>query len=93
MRRQRRRRTKHWPSQSLIYINPFAFREYGEQEDLGEGSCYLFEEIDSIIEEKVELKRFCDPEPIEMLQNRTFTLILIPELLGRNTSFYAYLNR
>ena len=47
----------------------FPVREYDEHEDLGEGICCLFEEIDVVIEEEIELKGFCDAEPGEMLQN------------------------
>ena len=44
-----------------------AVRENGKQEDLGEGICGLFEEIDAIIEEEIELTGFRDAEPREML--------------------------
>ena len=56
----------------------FPVREYAKQEDLGEGICGLFEEIDDIIEEEVELTGFHDAETGEMLQNWTYTPILIP---------------
>ena len=56
----------------------FSVHEYAEQEDLGEGIYGLFEEIDAIIEEEVELKGFRIDEHGEMLQNWTSTLILIP---------------
>ena len=47
----------------------FLVREYAEQEYLGEGICGLFEEIDTIIEEEVELTGFRDAELGEILQN------------------------
>ena len=57
----------------------FPVREYAEHEDLGEGICDLFEEIDPIIEEEVELAGICDSEPGDMLHNWTSTPILIPQ--------------
>ena len=42
-------------------------RECAEHEDLGEGICDLFEEIDVVIEEVVELAGIRDVEPREML--------------------------
>ena len=45
----------------------------------GEGIRGLFEEIDAISEEEIELTRFSDAEPGEMLHNWTSTPILIPQ--------------
>ena len=41
----------------------FPFREYAEHEDLRKGVCDLFEEIDVVIEEEVELDCICDAKP------------------------------
>ena len=57
----------------------FPVREHAEHEDLEEGICDLFEEIDPIIEEEVELAGICDSEPGDMLHNWTSTPILIPQ--------------
>ena len=59
----------------------FPVHEYSKQADLGEGICDLFEKIDAIIEEEVKLTGFCDANPGEILQNWTFTPILIPQTL------------
>ena len=50
---------------------------YGDHDDLGEGIFGLFEEI-IVIQDEVELTGICDAEPGEMIQNWTFTPILIP---------------
>ena len=47
----------------------FTAREYAKKEDIGERICGLFEEIDAIIEEEVELTGFRDAKQGEMLQN------------------------
>ena len=41
----------------------FPVREYAKQEDLGEEICGLFEQIDAIINEEVELTGFRDADP------------------------------
>lgn len=56
----------------------FPIHEYAKQADLGEGICDLFEKIDAIIEEEVELTGFCDVEPGDILQTWTSTPVLIP---------------
>lgn len=76
-------KTKKKKDQALAKSIPrlyqsFPVREYDEQENLGEGICGLFEEIDAIIEEEVEMTRFRDAEVGEMVQNWTSTSILIP---------------
>ncbi|XP_069150709.1 uncharacterized protein [Solanum lycopersicum] len=43
----------------------FPIWEYAEHEDLREGICDLFEEIDAVIEEEVKLAGICDAEPRE----------------------------
>ena len=57
----------------------FPVREYAEHEDLGEGICDLFEEIDVVVEKEVELAGIRDAEPGEMLRNWTPMPILIPQ--------------
>ena len=59
----------------------FPIQEYAELEDLREGICDLFEEINVVIEEEVELDGIHDAEPGEVLRNWTFTLILKPQTL------------
>ena len=56
----------------------FLIREYAEHKDLREGICELFEEIDVVVEEVVELAGVRDAEPKQVLQNWTSTPILIP---------------
>ena len=58
----------------------FPIRQYAEPEDFGEGICDLFEEINAIVEEEVESAGIRDAEPGEVLQNWTFT----PILMSRN---------
>ena len=72
--------------QALAMLIPYLYqsfpiREYTEHEDLREGICDLFEEIDVVVEEKVELDGIRDAEPGEVLQNLTSTPILIPQTL------------
>ena len=56
----------------------FPIREYAEHEDLREGIWELFEEIDVVVEEVVELAGVHDAEPEQVLRNWTSTPILIP---------------
>lgn len=56
----------------------FPIREYAEHEDLREGICDLFEEIDVVVEEEVELDGIRDADPEEVLRNWTSTPLLIP---------------
>ena len=44
-------------------------REYAKQDDLGDGICGLFEEIDAVSKEEANLAGFYDAEPRDMLQN------------------------
>ena len=67
-------KTKKKKDQALAKPIPHLYQsfpvcEYVEQEDPREGICGLFEEIDAIIEEEVDLTVFHDAEPGEMLQN------------------------
>ena len=57
----------------------FSIQEYAKYDELGKEICGLLEEIELVIEEKVELAGFRDTEPGEMLQNWTSTTILIPQ--------------
>ena len=57
----------------------FPIRQYTEHEDLREGICDLFEEIDVVVEKEVELAGIRDAEPGEMLRNWTPRPILIPQ--------------
>ena len=57
----------------------FPVWEYAKHEDLREGTSGLLEDIDDVIEEKVELTGIRDAEPREMLQNWTSTSILVPQ--------------
>ena len=59
----------------------FPVREYAEHEDLGEGICDLFEEIDAIVEKEVELTGIRDAESGDVLRNWTSRTILIPQTL------------
>ncbi|XP_015060443.1 uncharacterized protein LOC107006392 [Solanum pennellii] len=61
----------------------FPIREYAEHEDLREGICDLFEEIDVVVEEEVELAVIRDAHPGEVLRNWTSTPILIPQTLRK----------
>ncbi len=45
----------------------FPVQKYADHDDLGDGICGLFKEIDVVIEEKVKLAGICDAEPGEML--------------------------
>ena len=45
----------------------FLIREYAKHEDLREGICDLFEEIDVVVEEEVDLAGIRDVEPGEVL--------------------------
>ena len=56
----------------------FPIREYAEHEDIREGICDIFKEINVAVEEKVDLSGIPDAEPREELQNWTSTPILIP---------------
>ena len=56
----------------------FPVRKYANPDDLGEGICDLFEEIDVVIEEEVELAAIRDAETGEKMQNWISTPILIP---------------
>ena len=47
----------------------FPIHEYAEHEDLREGICDLFEEIEVVVEEEVELAGIRDAEPVEVLRN------------------------
>ena len=59
----------------------FPIREYAEHEDLREGICDLFEEIDAFVEEEVELACIRDTEPGEVMWIWTSMPILIPRTL------------
>ena len=70
--------------QALAKLIPYLYQslpvwEYAEHEDLEEGIFDLFQEIDAVTEEEVELAGIRDAEPREMLQNWTSTPILIPQ--------------
>ena len=56
----------------------FPVKEYVKHDNLGEGICGLFEEINADIDEEVELAGIRDAEPGEMLHNWTSMPILIP---------------
>ena len=47
----------------------FAIREYAEHEYVREGICDLFEDIDVVAEEKVDLAGIRDAEKGDVLQN------------------------
>ena len=59
----------------------FPIREYAEHEYVMKGICDLFEEIDVVVEEEVELAGIHDVEPGEVPRNWTTMPILIPETL------------
>ncbi|XP_015075363.1 uncharacterized protein LOC107019357 [Solanum pennellii] len=65
----------------LGYIHTDDDMKYADHEDLKEGICDLFEEIDAVVEEEVELAGIRDAEPGEVLRNWTSTPILIPQTL------------
>ena len=56
----------------------FPIRENAKHEDLRDDICDLFEVIDAVFEEEVELAGIRDDEPGEELKNWTSTPILIP---------------
>ena len=56
----------------------FLVREYVDHDGLREGICDLFEEINVVIEDEVELDGIRDVDPGEQLQNLTSAPILIP---------------
>ena len=59
----------------------FPIWEYAEHEDLMEGISDLFEEINDVVEEEVELACIHDAELGEVMRNWTSTPILIPRTL------------
>ena len=54
-------------------------REYADRDSLRDEICNLFEKINVVKEEEVQLAGICDVELGKMLQNRTSTPILIPQ--------------
>ena len=76
-------KTKRMKDQVLAKTIPHLYhsilvREYAEHEYLAEGICGLFEKIDAVIEEVVELASIRHAETRKMLQNWTSVPILIP---------------
>ena len=59
----------------------FPIRQYAEPEDFGEGICDLFEEINVVVEDEVELAGIRDAIPGEVLQNWTSKPILMSRTL------------
>ena len=50
----------------------FIFQAHADRDGLGEGTWALFEEINTVIEDDIELAGIRDAEPREKLQNLTY---------------------
>ena len=93
MRRQRRRRIKHWPSQSLIYINPFQFVNMPSRRTLGKESVAFLKRLILSLKMKSSWQDSVMLSQERWCRTGTPRPSWSPELLGRRASFFAYLNR
>lgn len=74
----------------LCLYQSFPIREYPDNDGLGEGVWGLFDEINAIIEDEVEIFSIHDCDPREQLKNMESIRILItPNIFVEKTYVYA----